>query len=84
MHDDHEHKHGHVSGHGAPASPADKERMLLTYMLEHNREHTAELRALAEKLRARGDASAAEKMEDAAARYDAGDALLAEALGYLE
>ena len=82
---DRRHEHGHESHeHENKALTTDKGRMLLKFMLEHNREHTAEIRALAKKLRDAGDAAAAERMESGAAQYDAGDAFLAEALKCLE
>ena len=89
MHDDHHHEYEHTSepgtdGRGAAPLTAGTERMLLLYMLEHNREHTAEIRTLAGKLRAAGNTEAAERLETGAAQYDAGDAFLAEALEILE
>ena len=64
MHDGHGH---HEGGAGE-----DREKLVLTYMLEHNRHHVEELQSLADKIEQQGRAEAAALLRSAAADYEAG------------
>jgi len=55
-------------------------RLILGYMLEHNKQHAAELAALAGKLEDAGRKDAAALVREATAAYGQGNAKLAEAL----
>ena len=59
---------GHTHEHVAP-----EPKLLLTYMLEHNRQHAEELAALAAKLKANGAAEAAALTTEALAAYETGN-----------
>ena len=60
MHDGHGHEHIHEHGE----NDLKKNLALLTYMLDHNRHHAAELHELAHSLFHAGEAEAAEMIED--------------------
>ena len=61
-----------------------KLRALLTYWVEHNREHSQEVRDWAGKARAFGDAKVAEEMLQASRAMDKASGLLSQSLKRLE
>jgi hypothetical protein len=93
MHDlSHEHSNGHEHGHehghshdsvSAAAGPTDKTRLIMDFTLEHNRQHAAEMRALAEKLRAEGKAAAAGLLAEGVNDYERGNEKIARAIEHL-
>ena len=78
--------HGHhgEGGNGSGALPVEldeleKARLLLHYMLDHNRHHEEDLAALAERLAAAGKPEAAKKIRAARARMVEANLALMEA-----
>ena len=69
---------GHTHEHAAP-----EPKLLLRYMLDHNRQHAEELAGLAAKLEGAGGPQAAALTREALAAYEQGNAKLAEALSAL-
>jgi uncharacterized protein YgbK (DUF1537 family) len=65
---------------------SDKERIstLLSYWIEHNKEHSKEIIEWAKKARVMGEDEACEQMLKAAQEMDKADELLAQALKRLE
>ncbi|MCL2110957.1 MAG: hypothetical protein FWH32_01625 [Clostridiales bacterium] len=80
MHDHHNHTHDHDHG---KASGEPIEKLLLAHMLDHNRQHAAELSALADKLDTAGNPDAAAHVRTALTDYTAGNEKLATALDAL-
>lgn len=86
----HEHTHGHdtecssdCSGgcHGCGEHDPKKENIaLLTYMLQHNEHHAAELDQMSEKLRMSGQEAAAEQIRKAVDEFQKGNLYLRVAL----
>jgi hypothetical protein len=70
MHDGHDHAHG--SAHGE-ANETDKTKLLLRFTLDHNTQHVAEAKALAEKLETESRADAALLLRESIALYEAGN-----------
>lgn len=68
----HSHHHAHEAGEGSP----ERSAALLTYLVDHNRSHAAELHDLAHNL----DGEAAELIHGAVELFDQGNDKLAEAL----
>lgn len=60
--------------------PKKENIALLTYMLQHNEHHAAELDQMAEKLRAAGQAAAAEQIRKAVDEFQKGNLYLGIAL----
>ena len=75
--------HDHTEGSGH-AEGADKTRILLGYLYDHNVHHASELDDLAAKLTAEGRTDAAEKVLSARELFDQGNALLHEAIHAME
>ena len=61
-----------------------KLRTLLNYLIEHNQEHSQEVRDWAEKAAALGEARAAREMRQASQAMDKSVALLSQSLKRLE
>lgn len=81
-HADHDHDetaHGHHHHGGAPNGAIDPKTML-AYQVDHNRQHAAELRALAETL----PETAKQTVLEAAGMFEAGSDKLASALREME
>ena len=66
---------GHEKTHSGP-----EPRLVLGYMLEHNRQHAAELGPLADRLEEAGGKDAAALVREAIAAYGLGNGKLDEAL----
>ena len=76
----HPHAHPHASKDGAPSQTV----ALLRYMLEHNRSHTEEVKALIPKLVAEGKADIAMMIDSGVESYKDGNDWMAAALKKLE
>ena len=86
---DHEHDHDHTHPHSHGDEPAldgslTQTVALLRYMLEHNRSHAEEVKALIPKLTEQGLADAAMMLESGVSSYHDGNEWLASALEKLE
>ena len=90
---DHEHDHDHTHPHTHPHSHGDEPALdgsltqtvaLLRYMLEHNRSHAEEVKALIPKLTEQGLADAAMMLDSGVSSYHDGNEWLAAALKKLE
>ena len=87
-HDGHSHSHQHSHGDGVSHSHAHSHGdcspqnavALLSYMVEHNSQHTNELYDLAHELEHAGLGAAAAMIHDGAEQFNKGNALLAAAL----
>lgn len=75
----HEHSHNHEHSHGGH-SEMEKVLALMDYMLHHNREHTEELKKMAEKLNEASKKEAAALLSESAGFFSKGNDKLAEAL----
>ena len=75
----HDH-HGHYEGGAADLSEAEKSRLLLAHMLDHNRHHEEEIAALAARFEENGQPAAAKKVRIARARMVEANLALMEAL----
>jgi len=83
---DHTHEHGeheHAHTHDAGSTP-EQTMALLGYMLNHNRDHAAEIHELAHRLAAEGKTEEAELIHKGVAFYNDGNDQLAEALKKLK
>ena len=78
----HEHSHEHHHHHGGASG--DKSLALLSYMYDHNVQHTNELLEMASQIEADGKTAAAAKIREAAAEFGKGNDLLHEALHLYE
>ena len=86
----HGHEHGHAHTHdgvcqegcsGCESHDPKKENIaLLTYMLQHNEHHAAELDQMADKLRKAGMDTAAEQIRNAVDEFQKGNLYLSVAL----
>lgn len=84
----HEHSHSHAGDavcqkecQGCGEHDPEKENIaLLTYMLQHNEHHAAELDQMAEKLRKSGQETAAEQIRKAVDEFQKGNLYLSVAL----
>lgn len=79
MHDEHFHHH-----HDAEQSDAKKTKALLTFMLEHNKEHARELHTLAHRLTHENQSDAAALIEEGIQYFDQGNDKLEAALGKIQ
>ena len=89
-HDEHHHHHDHHHegedcGHacnacGSEEKCKDENLALLTYMLQHNEHHAAELDQMADKLRKAGMDTAAEQIRKAVDEFQKGSLYLSVAL----
>lgn len=89
----HENDHAHTHGHphegeckscGGCGQPVNQNEALLTYMLQHNQSHAAELDQMAEKLRGAGMAEAAEQLKKAVDEFQKGNLYLGVALAMVK
>ncbi len=81
---DHEHEHTHEHHHDhSHEGGAQTLTAVLKYMLEHNIHHADELKGIAEKLSAQGQAEAAGTLRESTALFDAANEKLAAALALL-
>ncbi len=80
----HEHDHGHHHEHHhhehEHESPKDATLALMTYMIDHNEHHAAEIVEMAADVEKNGKADAAAKMTEAVEKFNEGNAILREAL----
>jgi|GEM_PF-5422226 len=84
MHDDRKHEEGRPVQDGHGHSPGeDRDKLVLGYMLEHNREHVSELLGLAAKFEDAGQSGAAALIREAAKDFGSGNGKLGEALARL-
>ena len=84
---DHDHTHPHTHSHGeGPALDGSLTQTvaLLRYMLEHNRSHAEEVKALIPKLTEQGLEDAAMMLDSGVSSYHDGNEWLAAALKKLE
>lgn len=82
MHDGHDHSHSH--GHSTVENnEADKTKLLLKFTLDHNIQHVAEIKALADKLEKESQTEAAVLIRESIAHYESGNEKINEALGKL-
>ncbi|MDR2630175.1 MAG: hypothetical protein LBC60_04560 [Spirochaetaceae bacterium] len=79
---EHEHTHSHPHTHGGQPD-LTRIKTLLTYMLEHNKEHAGELGSLAHELRHAGLDKAADILDTGLKDFDRGNEKIAEALGLI-
>lgn len=91
-HHDHDHAHGH-SHEGcehtdcsgcSEADPKQQLTALLTYMLQHNQSHAAELDQMAEKIRQAGMEQAAEQIKKGVDEFQKGNMYLSLALSMVK
>lgn len=74
------HEHTHEDGH----EHTNETVAVLTYMLEHNEHHAAELAEMARELEMKGMAEAAKKIQDGVMNFRKGTADLNEALNIVK
>lgn len=75
----HTHEHTHTHEHGIA-----KEVALLSYMLEHNKQHAGELAQMGSKLSETGFAESAQLISDAVRDFDCANDKLSKALGLID
>ena len=86
---EHDHPHEHTGEHGPhdhshDGSVSAQTMALLGYMLNHNRDHAAEIHGLAHKLEEEGRADEARLIHEGVSLYNQGNDLLEQALAALE
>lgn len=87
---DHEHCHEHTHEHshegcGCGAhKPGSEQEALLSYMLDHNKHHAAELAEVAKKFRETGKEDVAVQIEKAIENFDKGNLYLSLALSLVQ
>lgn len=74
----HCHHHDHCDAHGAAdgAEKKDETLALLTYMIQHNEHHAAEIDQMAVDLEKRGMADVAKQMKEGVTEFQKGNMLL--------
>lgn len=77
----HEHEHCGACGHHAPGT---EQEALLSYMLDHNKHHAAELLEVAAKFRESGRGDIADQIEKAVENFDKGNLYLSLALSMVK
>ena len=87
---EHSHEHGHAHTHDGvcqegcsgcePHDPKKENIALLTYMLQHNEHHAAELDEMADKLEKAGMADAAKQIREGVSDFQKGNMRLSLAL----
>ena len=83
----HEHAHDHSHEHcGACAQtkPGSEQEALLSYMLDHNKHHAAELADVAKKFQETGKEDVAVQIEKAIENFDKGNLYLSLALSLVK
>lgn len=95
-HDHHEHEHehhhedsgcGHEHSHegcGHEHSPQEEHVAILSYMLDHNKHHAAELKEIAAHLREAGEEEAAVQIEKGVEDFEKGNMRLSIALSLVK
>ena len=93
-HDHHDHDHAHGHNHEgcehtdcsgcSEADPKQQLTALLTYMLQHNQSHAAELDQMAEKIRQAGMEQAAEQIKKGVDEFQKGNMYLSLALSMVK
>ena len=86
---DHAHEHEHCGGCGGcegkkPGSEQEAQEALLSYMLDHNKHHAAELADVAKKFRETGKEDVAVQIEKAIENFDKGNLYLSLALSLVK
>lgn len=94
---DHEHTHEHTRDHShgqehcggcesgcAQKKPGSEQEALLSYMLDHNKHHAAELADVAKKFRETGKEDVAVQIEKAIENFDKGNLYLSLALSLVK
>ena len=92
---DHTHEHTHDHSHGqehcggcesgcAQKKPGSEQEALLSYMLDHNKHHAAELADVAKKFRETGKEDVAVQIEKAIENFDKGNLYLSLALSLVK
>lgn len=89
----HENAHAHTHAHhhdgecrscSGCGQPANQNEALLSYMLQHNQSHAAELDQMSAKLREAGMADAAEQLKKAVDEFQKGNLYLGVALAMVK
>ncbi|OUQ24432.1 hypothetical protein B5E77_13735 [Lachnoclostridium sp. An131] len=86
----HEHAHDHVHEHCGSCGgcedkkPGSEQEALLSYMLDHNKHHAAELADVAKKFRETGKEDVAVQIEKAIENFDKGNLYLSLALSLVK
>ena len=89
---DHEHCHEHTHDHSHEGcgcgcgdhKPGSEQEALLSYMLDHNKQHAAELAEVAKKFRETGKEDVAVQIEKAIENFDKGNLYLSLALSLVQ
>ena len=83
---DHAHEHEHCGGCGSceGKKPGSEQEALLSYMLDHNKHHAAELADVAKKFRETGKEDVAVQIEKAIENFDKGNLYLSLALSLVK
>ncbi|HIT66273.1 MAG TPA: cobalt transporter [Candidatus Merdisoma merdipullorum] len=83
---DHAHEHEHCGGCGGceGKKPGSEQEALLSYMLDHNKHHAAELADVAKKFRETGKEDVAVQIEKAIENFDKGNLYLSLALSLVK
>ena len=89
---DHEHCHEHTHDHSHEGcgcgcgdhKPGSEQEALLSYMLDHNKHHAAELAEVAKKFRETGKEDVAVQIEKAIENFDKGNLYLNLALSLVQ
>lgn len=84
---DHAHDHEHCGSCGSgcePKKPGSEQEALLSYMLDHNKHHAAELADVAKKFRETGKEDVAVQIEKAIENFDKGNLYLSLALSLVK
>lgn len=77
---DHHHHHHHHHDESQPPAEQDKTLALLSYMVDHNAQHTQEIVQMAGQLEAAGHGEQAALLREGVACYNEGNEKLAAAL----
>lgn len=75
-HGGHTHSHSHAGTHDHPQTPVEEVLALMKFMVAHNDAHAQELAELADQLRFMGNTGAYNRIMDAVADFDTGNARL--------
>jgi hypothetical protein len=84
-HDSHSHASSRTRQESLSNAPdeAGKIKLILSFTLEHNQQHAAEMRALAENLRMADNADAADLLLEGIGDYERGNEKVARALRFV-
>lgn len=82
---EHSHEHcGSCGGNCSQEKPGSEQEALLSYMLDHNKHHAAELLDVAKKFRETGKEEVAVQIEKAVENFDKGNMYLSLALSLVK